>query len=325
MTKSMGRLQAVWMVGLAALVLLASARSGVMAQAYPSRPIEVIVPFAAGGGTDIIARAVASAMGDDLGQRLVVINRDGAGGTLGFGALAAAAPDGHTLAFSPSTPVTNAPYLVKGVRYQVESFDYICHVFENVFALAVRRASKFRSAQELLAAAREEPGLSYGHAGTGSIPHLSVANAAQALGLKLRAVPFRGDAAMLPVLLSGDLDFGAVALSSIREQDVRVLAVFADKRQPSAPDAPLLRELGVPENVPPGFNGLYAPKGLPGDVLKRLQGACAKAMGADVVERTIANTGQTIAYLDGDAFRALVVTDYKWKGALVQRLGMKLE
>ena len=312
------------------LAAVASATAGLAplcasAQSYPSRTIEVIVPFAAGGGSDIIARAVASAMSDDLGQRLVILNRDGAGGTLGFGALATAAPDGHTLAFSPSTPVTNAPYLVRGVKYGVESFDYVCQVFENVFAIAVRGASRFKSAQELFAAAREEAGLSYGHAGAGSIPHLSMANAADALKLKLRAVPFRGDAAILPVLLQGDLDFAAIALSSIREQQIRVLAVFADKRQPSAPDAPVLPELGVAENVPPGFNGLYAPKGLPPPVLMTLQGACAKAMGAEVVTRAIANTGQAVAFMDGEAFRKRIVADYVWKGQLVQRLGLKQE
>ena len=312
-----------WLTAIAAATVAAAPAAH--AQAFPNRTIEVIVPFAAGGGTDIIARAVASAMSDDLGQRLVVLNRDGAGGTLGFGALATAAPDGHTLAFSPSTPVTNAPYLVKGVKSGVESFDYVCQVFENVFAIAVRGASRFKTAQELFAAAREQAGLAYGHAGAGSIPHLSMANAADALRLKLRAVPFRGDAAILPVLLQGDLDFAAVALSSIREQDIRVLAVFADKRQPSASDAPVLPELGVSENVPPGFNGIYAPKGLAAPVLKTLQDACAKAMGAGVVTRAIANTGQAVAFMDGDAFRKRIVADYTWKGQLVQRLGLKQE
>ena len=308
-----------------AMVVAAACPMAAAAQVFPSRTIEMIVPFAAGGGVDIIARSVASAMGDSLGQKVVVLNRDGAGGTLGFGALAVAAPDGHTLAFSPSTPVTNAPYLVKGVRYQVGSFDYVCQVFENVFAIAVRSASRFKTAQDLFAAGREAAGLSYGHAGTGSIPHLSMANAADGLKLSLRAVPFRGDAAILPVLLQGDLDFGAVALSSIREQDVRVLAVFADKRQASAPDAPILPELGVGEIVPPGFNGMYAPAGLPPLVLQSLRAECAKAMDTEVVKRAIANTGQTAAFMDGRAFQTRVEADYVWKGKLVQRLGLKSE
>ena len=134
---------------------------------------EMIVPFAAGGGVDIIARSIAAALSEEFGQRVVVVNRDGAGGTLGFNALAAAPADGYTLVAGPSTPITSAPYLVKGVRYRVNSFDYVCQVFENVFSIAVPANSKFKSARDLLAAAAANPGkLTYGHAGVGQVPHL---------------------------------------------------------------------------------------------------------------------------------------------------------
>ena len=140
-------------------------------------------------------------------------NRDGASGTIGFNALAAATPDGSTIAFGPTTPIANAPYLVKGVRYQVESFDYLCQIFENVFTIAVTPQSKFKSVHDLITAAKENPGkLTYGHAGTGTIPHLAVENFAEALNLKFQAVPFRGDAPVLPTLLKGDIDFGAPAV-----------------------------------------------------------------------------------------------------------------
>src|SRR5258708_33032459 len=128
--------------GAAALAMCGTAQ----AESWPARPIEMIIAFAAGGGVDIIGRAVAQAIGDELGQSVVVINRDGAAGTLGFGQLAAAASDGYTLGFGPTTPIANAPYLVKGVRYHVDSFDYVCQVFENVFPMAVLAESKFKSA-----------------------------------------------------------------------------------------------------------------------------------------------------------------------------------
>jgi tripartite-type tricarboxylate transporter receptor subunit TctC len=133
-----------------ALVLVAP---GAQAQRWPSRPIDMIIPFPAGSGVDVIGRAVASALSEQLGQQVVVGNRDGASGTIGFNALAAAAPDGNTIAFGPTTPIANAPYLVKGVRYQVGSFDYICQIFENAFTIAVAPQSRFKSAQELIAAA----------------------------------------------------------------------------------------------------------------------------------------------------------------------------
>ncbi len=154
----------------------------------------MIISFPAGSGVDVIGRAVAAAISQQTGQNVVVLNRDGAAGTLGFGALAAAAPDGHTIAFGPTTPVANAPYLVKGVRYNVESFTYICQVFENVFTIAVGPQSKVTSVQELLAAAKANPGkLTYGHAGLGTIPHLSMENAVRGAEPQIRsgAVPRR--------------------------------------------------------------------------------------------------------------------------------------
>ena len=294
-------------------------------QKYPSRNIELIIPFAAGGGVDIIGRAVAAAMAEELKQNVVVINRDGAAGTLGFTQLAAAAPDGHTLAFGPSTPIANAPYLVKGVRYSADSFEYICQVFENVFAIAVGPNSKFKTAKDLFASAGER-GLTFGHAGLGSIPHLSVENLADALKVKVQHLPFRGDGAMLPVLIKGDLDFGAPAISSIRGNDsIRPLVIFADKRSRAYPDVPTAKELGVTTSVPPGHNGLYAPKSLPADVKATLERVCANAMETKGLVSVIENAGPSTAYLNSAQFQAQTLADYKFKGELIKRLGLEAQ
>ena len=183
-----------WTCRLAAALALAIVAAEAQPQRWPSRPLDMIIPFPAGSGVDVIGRAVASALSEQLGQQVVVANRDGASGTIGFNALAAAVPDGNTIAFGPTTPIANAPYLVKGVRYQVDSFDYICQIFENAFTIAVVPQSRFKSAQQLIAAARETPGkLTYGHAGNGTIPHLSVENFADApeAEIKAGAVPRR--------------------------------------------------------------------------------------------------------------------------------------
>jgi tripartite-type tricarboxylate transporter receptor subunit TctC len=303
-------------------IALLSTSGVVSAQKYPSRNIEVIIPFAAGGGVDLIGRSVAASLAEQFGQSVVVQNRDGAGGTLGFGALAAAAPDGYTLGFGPSTPIANAPYLVKGVRYNPESFDYICQVFENPFSIAVGPNSPYKTAQDLLAAAKDKS-LNFGHAGLGSIPHLSVENFADATKIKVQHLPFRGDAAMLPVLIKGDLDFGAPALSSIRGNDqIRPLVVFTDKRVAAYPDVPTARELGVTTAVPPGQNGLYAPQGLPAEVKAALDKACATAVKSDGVLKVVGNTGSSVAYMDGKQFHDQTVSDYKFKGELIKRLGL---
>lgn len=293
------------------------------AQNWPSRPIEMIIPFPAGSGVDVIGRSVASALSEQLGQQLVVTNRDGASGTIGFNALVAAPPDGHVIAFGPTTPVANAPYLVKGVRYQVDSFDYICQIFENVFTIAVAPQSKYRTAADLISAAKENPGrLTYGHAGNGTIPHLAVENFAEALGIKLQPVPFRGDAPILPTLLKGDVDVGASAVSTIHGQNFRPLLVFLDRRHPAYPDVPTARELGATSDVPPGHNGLYAPRGLPPAIKASLERNCAEAIKSEVVRRMLGNTGQSIRYLSGADFQAQTAADHTFKGDLIRRLGL---
>ena len=312
-----------WRCGLAVTVLLAFHNPHAHAQTWPSRPIEMIIPFPAGGSVDVIGRSVATALSEQLGQQVVVNNRDGASGTIGFNALASASPDGYTIGASPTTPITNAPYLMKGVRYGVESFEYICHVFENAFTITVAPGSQFKSAEQLFAAARDNPGkLTYGHSGAGTIPHLSVENLADALKLKFQPVPFRGESAILPVLLKGDVDFAAMAVATIRGQSFRPLLVFSDGRHPGLPDVPTARELGVATSVPPGFNGVFAPKGLAGEIRVALERACADAVKRAVVLRATENTGQTIHYLTGADFRTRTAADYKFKGELIRRLGL---
>jgi tripartite-type tricarboxylate transporter receptor subunit TctC len=312
-----------WKGGLALAVPLALAALDASAQSWPSRPIEVIIPFPAGGSVDVIGRAVATAIGEEVGQQVVISNRDGASGTVGFNALASASADGYTLGAGPTTPIANAPYLMKGVRYGVESFEYICHVFENAFTITVAPQSKFKSARELLDAAAESPGrISYGHSGSGTIPHLSVENLADELKLKFQPVPFRGESMIAPVLLKGDIDFASMAVVTIRGQNLRPLLVFADARHPALPELPTARELGVTTSVPPGHNGIFAPKGLPDAIRTALERACTNAVRRPAVQRALENSGQVLHYLTSAQFHALTAADYKFKGELIRRLGL---
>jgi tripartite-type tricarboxylate transporter receptor subunit TctC len=297
------------------------------AQNWPSRNIELIIPFPAGSGVDLIGRAMAVSLSAQFGQNVVVLNPAGAAGTIGFGTLASAAPDGHVIGFGPSTPIANAPYLVKGVRYNVDSFDYICQIFENVFTISVGPGSKFKTAAELLAAIKEKPGaLNYGHAGLGTIPHLAAENLLDALKLKMQHVPFRGDAPVVPALLSGEIEAASVSVSTIRGNDkIRPLITFADQRHPAYPDVPTAKEVGITTSVPPGHNGLYAPKGLAAPVKAGLERGCAEALKHDAVKRVLGATGQSVVYLPSAAFQAQTVADYKFKGELIKRLGLAVE
>src|SRR5215510_2065912 len=160
-------------LGLALLGAAVLASSGASCQdRYPSQTVTVIMPFTAGGGVDLVARALAAEMSKLLGQSFVVVNRDGAAGSIGFAGLAQAKPDGYTLASSPATPITNVPHLQKGLAYTFDSFTPICQTFENVFAVVVPPSSPYKTLADLLEAARASPGkLVYGSSGTGSIAH----------------------------------------------------------------------------------------------------------------------------------------------------------
>jgi tripartite-type tricarboxylate transporter receptor subunit TctC len=293
--------------------------------AYPARPVQVIVAFTAGGSVDVMARHLVAAMSAQLGQPFVVVNREGATGTIGFGQLAAARPDGYTLGAGPTTPIATAPHLVKDTKYGVDSFEYICQSFENVFTISVRPESPFRSIDDLIAAARAHPGkLSYGHSGNGTVPHLSVSNLAYRLGLDIVSVPYRGETGQLPDVIGGRIDFGAPSVAVVVGQKLRVLAVFADRRHPSFPDAPTFSELGMP-SMPPGLNGLFAPKGTPPEILAALERACERATQSESFRAGAQRMHQPVIFLKGAAFAERTRTDYRYKGELIKLLDLKAE
>jgi tripartite-type tricarboxylate transporter receptor subunit TctC len=308
----------------AAALLTAMTAARLEAQTYPSRPVEMIIPFTAGSGLDVNGRTIASALSEQLGQQVVVLNRDGAAGTIGFSALSVAQPDGQTIGFGPTTPISNAPYLVKGVRYDADSFEYICQIFETIFTVAVGPESRFKSMKDVLTEAKAKPGtITYGTAGLGSVPHLAMANLGRSLDVEFQHVPYRGDALLLPALLRKEIDLAITAVASIREQPtIRALAVFSDERNDSYPDAPKVAEFGVTRSVPPGQVGIYAPKGLPRAVQTTLEKACEAATKSPQVTRVIATTGQRPKYLNSVQYRQLTLDDYKFKGELIRALGL---
>lgn len=287
------------------------------------RNVEVLIPYAAGGGVDAMGRAFAREAARLAGQNWVVVNRDGGSGTIGFAALARAAADGSTLVFSPASPMTNSPFLIKAMPFKNEQIEPVCQVFENVFTIAVRADSPIKSMQDLVAKAKAAPGaLSYGHAGNGSVPHMGVAAVAHKLALQLNAIPFRGDAALLPQLMGGQLDFAAPALSSIAGKGLRVLVVLSEKRHPALPDTPALTELGYTA-VTPGLNGVYAPAGTPPDTLAQLQTLCQKVLESDGFKQSAQQLQQVPAYLPAALFKARILSTYKTHADLVPEL--KLE
>jgi tripartite-type tricarboxylate transporter receptor subunit TctC len=301
----------------AALTLPAAA----VAQTYPTRTIEMIVPFPAGANSDLAARPLADALSKELGQPVVVANKDGAAGVIGTGAVAAAQPDGYTLGFSAMGVVTAQPHLRDGMRYSAASFDYICQVTDVIVVASVSNESPHKSFKDLVAYIQANPEkVTYGHPGPGTVPNLLMLQMSTDNGLKLTAVPFRGDALGFNALLGNHIDVLMSADATVTGKNVRTLAVFGDERLAAMPDVPTTRELGLGT----GFgtpNALFAPKGLPPEVLAKLRTACATVMKSEATLEAMKKARHNVRYLHGDALAARVGRDADTIGALIKKTG----
>jgi tripartite-type tricarboxylate transporter receptor subunit TctC len=296
------------------------------ADPYPSRPIQFVVPFAPGGGLDLNARNFAQALSEVLKTPVAVTNRDGAAGTIGLQAVAASRPDGYTVAFTPAVTLSSEPHRLKTLAYNLDSFRYVCQVFDNIFAIAVTRDSPYKSMADIVDDARRQPGgVSYGTSGTGSIPHLGTSDIEAATHVTLTHVPYKGDGPMLQDLLARRLGFGAVLASSIAGQlatgDLRLIAVYSDTRHPSFPAVPTLREAGIPV-VQLSFGGLLVPAQTPPEVVAALESGCAQAVKSQPYLDWAAKANQVVAYKDGRGFEQRMRQDSELKAATIKRLGL---
>lgn len=301
--------------------LVVCAPIAAVAQTYPTRTIEMIVPFPAGANSDLAARPLADALSKALGQPVVVANKDGAAGVIGTGAVAAEQPDGYTLGFSAMGVVTAQPHLRDGMRYSAASFDYICQVTDVIVVASVSNESPHKSFKDLVAYIRANPEkVTYGHPGPGTVPNLLMLQMSTDNGLKLTAVPFRGDALGFNALLGNHIDVLMSADATVAGKNVRTLAAFGDERLAAMPDVPTTKELGLGT----GFgtpNALFAPKGLPPEVLAKLRSACATVMKSEPTLDAMKKARHNVRYLDGDALAARVGRDADTIGALIKKTG----
>ncbi|WP_149537644.1 tripartite tricarboxylate transporter substrate binding protein [Siccirubricoccus phaeus] len=307
---------ALWAAVLALLALPAAAQN------WPSYPIQLINPYPAGSTTDLLARALAPGLSARLGQPVVVVNRDGAAGSVGVAAVARAAPDGYTLTFTATTPLIVNPMLRGDLGYTRESLDGICQTYDHAFALIVRPDSPLRDLSGLLAAAREKGSLQFGHLGIGSIQHLAGVSLAQAAGVELEPITYRGDGAVVVDVQAGRVDFGITVAAFAVSQPVRTIALFAAERSPAFPGVPTVKELGY-EVSAASYGGVLAPAGLPAPIKARLEEACA---GAVTDEAYVAMARRTLQpsrpYLDSAAFAARMREDAAGKAVLLRRIGL---
>lgn len=308
----------------AALALLAALLppGGAMAEDWPTRPIQLVNPYPAGSVTDLLARALAPGLSARLGQPVVVVNRDGAGGSVGVASVARAAPDGYTLTFTATTPLIVSPMMRADTGYTADSLDGICQTYDHAFAIVVAQDSPMRSLADLLAAARARGSLQFGHLGIGSIQHLAGVSLAQAARVELEPVAYRGDGPVVVDVQGGRLDFGITVAAFAVGQPVRVIGILADQRSPGFPDVPTVRESGFPVSAA-SYGGVLAPAGLPAALRARLEEACA---GAATDETYVAMARRTLQpanyYLGAAAFAARMTEDRRIKEALLRSIGL---
>jgi tripartite-type tricarboxylate transporter receptor subunit TctC len=305
------------------MALAVSVGMGAQAQNYPTKPVQVLIHFNPGAVVDVLGRAFSDEIGTLLGQPFVVVNREGASGIIANALVAAARPDGYTLAFSTQGSIAIQPHLKKDLAYGIDSFAPVCQVFENHFAVLVPPNSPFKTLQELIDYGRANPNkLSFGVFGIASVPHLQFNSFLLAAKLQMTQVPYKSVATMTTDTSSGQLDVGVTAFGSFSAAPVRVLATLAKQRNPLFPDVPTTDEVGYPVSDP-AFGGLIAPKGTPPEVINTLETACAKAAQSAKWQEVLKRTGSPGPYLGAADYAKRLRTDYEAKGQLVRLLDIK--
>lgn len=294
------------------------------AQAYPTKPVRLIIPFGAGGSTDVLVRIVASKLPEVLGQQVVIDNRTGAGGLIGTDIAAQANPDGYTL-LATGTPHTIVPNLYKKVPFHpLKSFDPIMQIASQPYGLVVHPSLGVKSVEELIALAKKEPGKhNYASSGQGGAMHLFQALFVSMANVNMVHVPYKGSGPVRADLVGGQIKIGCLGLSSImphyKAGQLRILAVTTAKRSPALPDVPALAE------ILPGYNaslwtGLLAPRGTPAAAINRIHSEVAKLMQTAEVRKAYQTAGTDIVVTNPKAFAEFVSVEYDKWGRVVRDL-----
>lgn len=308
-------------------VLLASPSA---AQDWPQKPIRLIVPYPAGGGTDVVARMTADHLSKQLNQSIFVENRGGANGAVGLQALKQSDPDGYTIAVSSDTPMTVNPWLYKDLSYDpLKDFIPVASLVRLPGMLAANPSFPANTIAEFIKLARDKPGsIAYGSAGVGNFSHLAMELFELATGVRLLHVPYKGTGPMAVGILGGEVqvEFNNVStlLPYVKDGKLKALAVAEPKRIPEFPDWP-----AVAETVP-GFEmapwvGIIVPAGTPKAIVDRLTAATLIVMRDPAVIKQFADQQLTVMTLEQDRFAALIRSDTEKWGKVVKTAGIKME
>ncbi len=309
---------------------LALPSAAVMAQAYPNKPIRLIVPFAPGGFTDVVARILGQKLSVALGQQLVIENKAGAGSTIGTDFVAKAAPDGYTLVMVSTTHVIS-PWIYKTMPYDpIKSFTVVSKLVDSPYVLLVNPKVPAKNVQELVALAKASPdSIHYASSGNGSSQHLMGGLFASMTGAPMKHVPYRGSSGAATDLVAGvvETSFAGVpnALSQVPQGRLKALAVTTVKRIPQLPDVPTMQEAGVPGYEASVWLALLAPAGTPREIVNRLNSEIAKVMATPDAKKALYDAGVEPTPSTPEAMSDYMVKEMDRWGKVVKDIGIKVE
>lgn len=297
-----------------------------LADDFPQRPINLIAPFNAGGGTDLLLRGFAPHFAEAIGGDAFVSNMAGGSGTVAAGALAGQRADGYQLGYFSITVSTIQPQ-IKDVPYDVDSWTPICSVAASPTLLFTTADSPYTSIEEAIAAIEADPGkLIYGSSGPGAMTHLTTVAGFAGLGVldKLKHLPFQGSGPAVQAMAAGTIQFFGDTEILMSRGDFRPLMVFNDERLENYPDVPTAAEAGIepPLNELYLWGGLFAPAGVEPEVVAKLEAACETAVNSDGFQEFATNTSTVINYRGSEEFEAFFRAQYESNGALIEAAGL---
>ena len=313
-----------------AVMAVAALTTPAFAQDYPSKPITVVVSYAAGGNNDLRARQLAVPVSADLGKSVITENRPGASGNIGHATVARAAPDGYTIGIGAMGPLAVNPALFPNMGFDPKDFVPIVLIERAPLVLVTKVDKPYKSLKDVVAAAKAKPAsLTVGNAGSGGAHHLADKAFEKAAGIEMIAVPYKGGGPAAAALLAGEIDMmfeqTYAALPSVNAGKTRALAVTSEKRLPSLPGVPTMAELGYPQATVSNWLGLIAPKGTPSAVVRKLNEAYNKALATPDIRDKIVGPGNEIGGGTPEAFAEFIEIEGKRWTTLVKAAGIKVE
>lgn len=315
----------------AAISAIPMASAWAQADTYPSRPIKLLVPYAAGGGTDAIARLVANGVGEKLGQSMVVENNGTAGGNIATQSAAAAAPDGYTVLMANQGPMVVNPHLFKFLKVDpLAAFDPVTLIARTPLVVVVSKNSKFKSFGELIAFGKANPGgLIYGSAGNGSASHLATEQLLSETGITALHVPYKGAGPALNDLLGGRGDFMVTTMPSvlglIQGGEMVPLALTTTERAEKFPAVPTVAESGYPAYSAAAWYGFAVPKGTPAPIITKLRDATLAALASPVIKQRLSDEGTVIVGDTPEQFGAMMKAESARWAEFVKKTGISLD